>query len=482
MPQVEQPPFIDELRSHVSQMLDSLYPDAPIAATVVFKVHRAKDREFIGNANALTEATRKLPGCGHFDYYKAIQSGTPTEPAEYAITEAWKTVRQFKVQWESEHLKQFQHTVGDLVAEQPDLRFYHSAEYATEARLPRTGQKQCWDTSGAFISCESTGQDGDIQAGTHWPEPRFVDNEDGTVTDKVSGLIWLKDADYFGEVTWEQALENAKSLASGSGGLKDGSVAGDWHLPNIREIQSLIDYGSEDPILPHGHPFTGVKPSIYWTSTTLAAAPTLAWMMTLGIGPTVFDLKLNDNRMWPVRGGDKTRVPQTGQKQGWDTQGNPVDLAGTGQDGETQIGVPSPTPRFVDNMDGTVTDRLTGLVWLKNADAFGLRTWEQALAVCNSLGMPSHGLFDGSMPGEWRLPNIKEIESLVDYGNVRPSIPAEHPFINVRPSSYWTSTSVAAAPTQAMFIILGVGPVIFENKEHPFFVWPVRNWRPAPAQ
>ena len=80
-----------------------------------------------------------------------------------------------------------------------------------------------------------------------------------------------------------------------------------------------------------------------------------------------------------------------------------------------------------------------------------------------------------------RLPNIKEIESLVDYNNVGPSIadPKTAPFINVRPSSYWTSTSVASAPTQAMFIILGVGPVIFENKEHPFFVWPVRNWRPS---
>jgi quinol monooxygenase YgiN len=442
-------------------------------------VLRAKESEFIRNANALTEATRKLPGLEHFDYYKAIESGPPGEPVGYAISEAWKTVRQFKVQWESEHLKHFQQTVGDLVAEQPDLRFYHGADYVAEARIPQTGQKQCWNTSGAYVSCEGTGQDGEIRAGVAWPEPRFTDNEDGTVTDRLSGLIWLKNADHFGLVPWSQALEKVKGLASGGGGgLEDGSKAGDWRLPNIREIQSLIDYSTAGPILPHGHPFTNVRPSVYWTSTTLAAAPTLAWMMTLGIGPTVFDLKINPNRLWPVRG-RKTRVAQTGQKQGWDTQGNLVDVAGTGQDAETQIGVQAPTPRFVDNHDGTVTDRLTGLVWLKDADAFGLRTWDQALAVCNSLGMPSRGLFDGSVPGEWRLPNIKEIESLVDYGNVGPSIPAEHPFLNVRPSSYWTSTSVAAAPTQAMFIILGVGPAIFENKEHPFFVWPVRNWRPA---
>ncbi|HEX4963481.1 MAG TPA: DUF1566 domain-containing protein [Thermoanaerobaculia bacterium] len=479
MPQTEQPPSIDQVRARTSQLLDSLDPDGPIAATVVFKVLRAKETEFIRNANTLTEATRKLPGCEYFAYYVAIPSAPPNEPAQYAINESWKTVRQFKTQWDSAHLKHFQHTVGDLVAAPPDLQFYHGADYQAEARVPKSGQKRCWDTSGAFMSCEHSGQDGAVQAGAPWPEPRFTDHEDGTVTDNVTGLIWLKNGDRFGEVTWAQALAHAHKLASGSEGLTDGSAEGDWRLPTIKELLSLMDYGTGNPLLPEGHPFTGVKPSVYWTSNSLAAAPTLAWMMTLGIGPTVFDLKVNHNRMWPVRTGGKTRVPKTGQMTCWDTNGQKVDCAGTGQDGETQAGLPSPTPRFLDHGDGTVTDKLTGLVWAKNADAFGPRTWEQALAVCNSLGSGNFGLMDGSMPGDWRLPNFREIESLVDYGQVGPSLPADQPFVNVRPTSYWTSTSVATAPSQAMFIILGVGPGIFENKEHPFFVWPVRNWRPA---
>ena len=82
---------------------------------------------------------------------------------------------------------------------------------------------------------------------------------------------------------------------------------------------------------------------------------------------------------------------------------------------------------------------------------------------------------DDSQPGDWSLPNIREAESLVDYGMVGPCLPQGHPFDNVRPSSYWTSTSVAAAPSEAMFIIYGVGPSIFENKQHPFFVWPVKR-------
>lgn len=479
MSQAEQPSFIDQLRSRVSQFLDGLDQEAPIAGSVAFKVQRAKETEFIRNANALTEATRKLPGCDHFAYYKGIPPGPPNEPVEYAIGESWATVREFKAQWESEHLKRFQHTVGDLVAEQPDLRFYHRADHVVEARVPQTGQRRCWDVSGDDISCDLTGQDGDVQAGAPWPDPRFVDHGNGTVTDSLTGLTWLKNADHFGEVTWAQALEKVRGLAAGGDGLKDDSKAGDWRLPTIKELLSLMDYGTGNPLLPKKHPFTGVKPSVYWTSTTLIAAPTLAWMMTLGIGPTVFDLKINNNRMWPVRKGGKTRVPKTGQKHCWDEHGNPVDPAGSGQDGETQAGLASPTPRFIDHGDGTVTDKLTGLVWTKNADMFGFRTWDQALTVCNSLANGSYGLMDGSAAGDWRLPNFKEIESLVDYGSVGPSLPGGHPFVNVRPSSYWTSTSVTTAPTQAMFIILGVGPGIFENKEHPFFVWPVRDWRPA---
>jgi len=257
--------------------------------------------------------------------------------------------------------------------------------------------------------------------------------------------------------------------------LTDGSQSGDWRLPNIRELFSLIDYGAGAPIIPNGHPFRNVKQSIYWTNTSLASAPSLAWMMTLGIGPTVFDLKINPNRMWPVRG--QSRVIRTGQQNCWDQHGASLtDCAGTGQDGELRAGVPWPAQRFTDNGDGTVTDNLTKLVWLKNANPFGFRTWDQALKDCQHLASGSYGLTDGSKAGDWHLPNIREIESLVDYNRFGPSLPEGHLFQDtIRPSSYWTSTSVAYAPTQAMFIILGVGPAIFESKEHSFFVWPVRR-------
>jgi len=71
--------------------------------------------------------------------------------------------------------------------------------------LPATGQTGCWDSSGGSITCADTGQDGDIQAGVALPDPRFTDNGDGTVTDNLTGLIWLINANCFGEQTWTQA-------------------------------------------------------------------------------------------------------------------------------------------------------------------------------------------------------------------------------------------------------------------------------------
>lgn len=356
-----------------------------------------------------------------------------------------------------------------------------SEDHPTRVRISRTGQDKCWDTRGRELPCAGTGQDGAIRAGHAPAGPRFTDNDDGTVSDNLTGLIWLQDANPFGEVSWEEGLAKTKCLSSGKHGLSDESSEGDWRMPNIRELLSLIDYGTSAPIIPRGHPFNNVQEALYWTSSSLTPAPLLAWMITLGIGPTVFVVKSSPCRLWPVRG-NESRVAKTGQKMCFDGQGRPITSPkGTGQDGELQVGVPSPQQRFTDNQDGTITDNLTELIWLKNANAFGLRTWDQALALCNSLANGEAGLKDSSKPGDWHLPNIREIESLVDYNNVGPCLPIVdpkqpgYPFEGVRPSSYWTSTSVAGAPTEAMFLILGVGPSIFESKEHPFFVWPVRT-------
>jgi hypothetical protein len=78
--------------------------------------------------------------------------------------------------------------------------------------------------------------DGDIQAGVAFPAPRFRAMGDGTVRDNLTDLIWLQQADCFRDRTWAQALMDANSLADGSCGLTDRSHAGDWRLPNVKEL------------------------------------------------------------------------------------------------------------------------------------------------------------------------------------------------------------------------------------------------------
>ena len=86
----------------------------------------------------------------------------------------------------------------------------------------------------------------------------------------------------------------------------------------------------------------------------------------------------------------------------------------TGDDGHYQAGVPVPNPRFTDNGDGTVTDNLTRLTWLKDAGCLGQQTWADALPLANTLadGNVACGLADGSAEGDWRLPNRNELASL----------------------------------------------------------------------
>ncbi len=116
------------------------------------------------------------------------------------------------------------------------------------AFVPQTGQTLCWDPTQPTppfigVACDgSTGQDGDFQAGTPLPNPRFTDNGDGTVTDNLTGLVWLSFTNCFGTRTWTEALDDAKTLSNGTCSLTDTSIAGDWRLPNVKELQSLLHY------------------------------------------------------------------------------------------------------------------------------------------------------------------------------------------------------------------------------------------------
>ena len=181
------------------------------------------------------------------------------------------------------------------------------------APVEKTGQTTCYDELGTVISCSETGQDGDIQAGAAWPSPHFTDNADGTVTDNLTGLIWLKNANCANAIkSWFDALTYCNTLNSGECGLTDDSVEGDWRLPNVKELQSLIHYGFYSPALPNtagtgqwtpGDPFTNVQSFYYWSSTTYVSATNNAWYVQMINGVVAFRWKINGNYVWPVRAG-----------------------------------------------------------------------------------------------------------------------------------------------------------------------------------
>lgn len=161
--------------------------------------------------------------------------------------------------------------------------------------LPQTGQKQCYAADGNQISCRGSGQDGELQTGNRWPEPRFIVKEEA-VLDRLTNLYWLKNGDYSGTtMNWQEALDRVRSLA-----VPAPEPSLQWRLPTINELESLIDCANHTPALPARQPFKNVK-DVYWSSTTSFFEPDWAWALYLNKGATGVGFKQDSNfHLWPV--------------------------------------------------------------------------------------------------------------------------------------------------------------------------------------
>lgn len=105
-------------------------------------------------------------------------------------------------------------------------------------------------------------------------------------------------------------------------------------------------------------------------------------------------------------------------------------------------------PSYTNNGNGTTTDNITRLMWANNGSGSGCNngialTWEAALAYCEGLSLAGNG--------DWRLPNIRELESIVAYTGANPSINATY-FPNTSSSYYWSSTTYVPASANALTI------------------------------
>ncbi|TFG50584.1 MAG: DUF1566 domain-containing protein [Gemmatimonadales bacterium] len=301
-----------------------------------------------------------------------------------------------------------------------------------------TGQDTCYDNAGP-ITCPAPGeafygQDAQYQG----LQPRYVDNGDGTIDDIHTGLMWVQAQSE--RMSWDDAVAGAATF----------SLAGydDWRMPTIKELYSLIDFrGGYDPTSDEnsrayidtdyfefmwGDQSGGNRPIDvqYWSATEYVGT-------TMGGNPTVFGVNFADGRIkgypksMPGRGAHLTFVKYV--------RGNP-DYA---------------VNDFQDNGDGTVLDRSTKLTW-QQADSRPTYDWTGALWYCEGLELAGHA--------DWRLPNAKELQSIVDYTRA-PAVTktaAIDPIFQITDdeSYFWTGTTHFDGPpdmrgTFAVYVTFG---------------------------
>ena len=151
--------------------------------------------------------------------------------------------------------------------------------------LPKAGQTANYET----------GDDGFLEMGVAWPSPRFTDNANGAICDKLTGLMW-EQAPSDTERTWTNALTYANDLSLGG--------HSDWRLPNVNELESLTNAGDEDnSSWLGGQGFSNVQVSYYWSSTTYAPPTANAWNVGMSNGVVHYGNKTVNNYVLAVRSG-----------------------------------------------------------------------------------------------------------------------------------------------------------------------------------
>jgi hypothetical protein len=312
--------------------------------------------------------------------------------------------------------------------------------------LPKTGQTTSY----------AAGDDGALQVGVAWPGTRFFLQEADTYIDTLTGLMWLADPDPYGAVPWATALSDGDSASN------DGYP--NWRIPNRTELMSLIDYSQASPksalqSLGFNKNFHTVQ-NEYWTSSSNSSPTNIKWFVNFAYGTVSNDLDSGTYHCWLVR---------------TTTSGRAIDLPRTGstvsanalEDGASPSGSAWPSPRFVSRGDGTISDLLTGLRW-QSAPSTTKYSWANALAIAAS------STLGGS--SAWRLPNVNELNSIVNIGAADPAVWLNtQGFSNVQSGVYWTSTAYAPTFNSRWAIDLSAGYLNGANKDTTNYIVLVRS-------
>lgn len=285
------------------------------------------------------------------------------------------------------------------------------------------------------------------------PTSDFTDNRDGTVTHKLTGLTWMRCSmgqtwdgatctGTAGAYTFDGATKLTSSLANYS----------DWRLPNPWDLASIVDYDIDRPAI-NGALFPNTPSSRYWTGTPYATPWKLAWCVNFGYGFVDVYNSSDSNAVRLVRGG------------------RPLGSLTT------------PTADFTDNGDGTVTHKITGLTWKRCAEgqnwsgstcsgAARAYSFDQAVAVTSD--------FTGKT--DWRIPNILELASIVEYapvgstinGTIFPNTPLFVPttippgiLLGGEPSGaahFWSGSPDSSSPGSVWAVYFNTGETSYANR------------------
>lgn len=273
---------------------------------------------------------------------------------------------------------------------------YTSLNYA----IVDTAQSDCYDAaSGNQQSCAGIGHDADYRGN----QPSYTLSQDGTVvTDNVTGLVWTQSTDLNNDQSIDVNDKRSQSEAISYCSNLTLNGRSDWRLPSIKEAYSLIAFSGKDPSGYSGTDIAGLTPFIdavfdvgfgdqsageriidgqYATSTNYVST-------TMNGDATMFGMNFIDGRIkgYPLQN------PRTSQDNSYYVRC----VAGNDSYGENQ---------FVDNGDRTISDQATGLMWQQ--DDYESSNWSDGVGYCESATTAGYS--------DWRLPNVKELHSLVDY-------------------------------------------------------------------
>jgi hypothetical protein len=271
--------------------------------------------------------------------------------------------------------------------------------------LPDTGQTT------SFTSTE--GEDADFNINP----PSYTDNGNGTITDNVTGLMWQQTDG--GEMSFESTSGYCKSLTLGG--------FNDWRLPTCLELFGINSYNGINPALNTTY-FTKTSAEYWWTGISRKDLASNIWVVNAGGGigahPKSETISAGGTKRFHVR-----------------AVRNPKAASVTGD-------------HFTDNGNGTITDNFTGLIWQK-IQPVSTMTWEEALVYASALSLAGKS--------DWRLPNIKEIQSLNDESLIKPSFNKSY-FTAVSSGNYWSSTTMINSTVKAWDINIDYGIVSYNDK------------------